>query len=180
VSCHSFQTLAQAVEAYYAELRHFIRRRTGSLATAEEVVQETWIRANAVSAEMPANPRAYVYRMAGNLAVDWMRRERAGAGTGNAADADYEDGSPSLEAVPSPAPDPVESLIAQQEFSVLHRAVSELPDKCRAVFLLYRGRGLSMREVASQLGITEKTVEKHIARAMIHCRKRLREAGRNL
>ena len=37
-----------------------------------------------------------------------------------------------------------------------------------------------MKEVAGRLGISEKTVEKHIARAMVHCRKRLREAGRQV
>ena len=37
-----------------------------------------------------------------------------------------------------------------------------------------------MREIASTLEITEKTVEKHIAKAMLHCRKRLREAGRQV
>jgi len=147
---------------------------------AEDVIQETWIRANAAATELPENPRAYVYRMAGNLAVDHLRREHGGVRSpANRAD-DHEDGAPVLESVPSAAPDPEATLQSQQEFRVLYQAVNELPEKCREVFLLYRGQGLSMREVASELGIAEKTVEKHIARAMVHCRGRLREAGRGV
>lgn len=174
----SFQTLAQAVEAYYGELRQFIRQRTGSADLAEEVVQETWIRAQATTAALPDNPRAYLYRMAGNLAVDQLRRERAIARLIHSEPADKDDTQ--LAERSCTRPSPVETLICQQELAALETAVGELPDKCRAVFLLYRGKGLTMREVAEQLSISEKTVEKHIARAMVHCRKRLREAGRNV
>ena len=173
-----FHTLAQAVEAYYGELRQFIRQRTGSADLAEEVVQETWIRANATAVTLPDNPRAYLYRMAGNLAVDQLRRERARERQIDSDPADND--STPLAELPCTRPNPIDTVISQQELAALEAAVGELPDKCREVFLLYRGEGFTMREVAEQLGITEKTVEKHIARAMIHCRKRLREAGRHV
>ncbi|MEX1033161.1 MAG: RNA polymerase sigma factor [Cellvibrionaceae bacterium] len=174
----SFQSLAQVLETCYEELRQFIRLRTGSAAMAEEVVQETWIRANAAAVELPNNPRAYLYRMAGNLAIDQIRRERArGRWIHSQADNDDPIG---LADVPCPAPDPLDILISHQELAILKAAVDELPNKCREVFLRYRGQGLTMGEVAGQLGVSEKTVEKHIARAMIHCRQRLREAGRNV
>lgn len=176
-----FTSLSQAVEAYYEELRQFIRRRTGSSSMAEEVVQETWIRANTTTAALPDNPRAYLYRMAGNLAVDHVRRQQAWKKAEGFADGDQgEDLALQVEEVPSHAPDPVEAVISQKELAALNAAVRELPDKCREVFLLYRGHGLSMREVAAHLSISEKTVEKHIARAMVHCRARLREAGRKV
>lgn len=176
----SLQTLAQAAETYYDELRQFVRKRTGSSAIAEEVVQETWIRANAVTSELPVNPRAYLYRMAGNLVVDHIRRERSRAPEAETDTPDSSEPPTALEAIPCPAPTPLDTAISRQELAALNAAVRELPDKCRDVFLLYRGHGMSMREVATHLGITQKTVEKHIARAMIHCRKRLREAGRDV
>lgn len=64
------------METYYDELRQFIRQRTGSASLAEEVLQETWIRASTTTAALPENPRAYLYRMAGNLAVDQTLRVR--------------------------------------------------------------------------------------------------------
>lgn len=172
---HPLHSLAQAAEIYYEELRRFILRRTGSLAIAEDVVQETWIRATTSGAVMPDNPRAYLYRMAGNLAIDHMRRNRRRE---TWVDGDADDGMLAHLESPGPAPDDVVS--SRQEWHILTQAVAELPDKCREVFLLYRGRGLTMRQVAQALGISDKTVEKHIARAMVHCRRRLREAGRDV
>ena len=175
----SFQSLAHAVETYYDELRQFIRQRTGSASLAEEVLQETWIRASTTTAALPENPRAYLYRMAGNLAVDQARRDNARERV--IVDADGADSEDSLvDRVASQEPDPQQAAITHQELDALNAAVRELPEKCRHVFLLYRGHGLSMREVAAHLDISEKTVEKHIARAMVHCRMRLREAGRNV
>lgn len=174
-----FTSLSQAVEAYYEELRQFIRQRTGSPSLAEEVVQETWIRANTTSATLPDNPRAYLYRIAGNLAVDHVRRRQAWERLAPPVEGEQEEeGASQLEETPGHAPDPLDAVISQKELDALSAAVSELPNKCREVFLLYRGHGLTMREIAAQLSISDKTVEKHIARAMVHCRARLREVGR--
>ena len=163
------------MEIYYEELRQFVRRRTGSPSMAEDVVQETWIRASTTSAALPDNPRAYVYRMAGNLAVDHVRRRRVRERAECPADGEAEDGfGPRMEQVPDDAPDPLEAVIYQKELAALNAAVRELPDRCREVFLLYRGHDLTMREIAVRLSISEKTVEKHIARAMVHCRARRR------
>lgn len=177
----AFKSLPQVAEAYYDELRQFIRQRTGSLSMAEDVVQETWIRASTTSVGLPNNPRAYLYRMAGNLAVDHVRRQQTwNRVESTQVDYDARETEDRLDQLPSPAPDPIDAVISQQEFAVLSTAVRELPNKCRQVFLLYRGHGLSMREVAARLSISEKTVEKHIARAMVHCRQRLQNAGRNV
>ncbi|MFT6492155.1 MAG: RNA polymerase sigma-70 factor (ECF subfamily) [Porticoccus sp.] len=177
-----FTSLPQAVEAYYEELRQFIRRRTGSPSMAEDVVQETWIRANTTSVALPDNPRAYLYRMAGNLAVDHVRRRQAWERVAQPVEGEPgEEGSASqLDGMLGHAPGPLEAVISQKEMDALSDAVRELPDKCREVFLLYRGHGLTMREIADRLSISDKTVEKHIARAMVHCRARLRQAGRGI
>ncbi len=167
----AIRSLAQAVETYYEELKAFIARRTGSVGTAADVVQETWLRAALAEPATPVgNPRAYLYRMASHIAIDHLRRD-AGRTTSL-------DDLPGLDSLADPRPSPEEAAISRQELALLALAVQELPSKCRVVFLLYRGRGLSMRQIAEALGISEKTVEKHIAKAMLHCRRRLREAGR--
>lgn len=174
-----FTSLSQAVEVYYDELRRFIHQRTGSSPMAEDVIQETWIRARTTSVDLPGNPRAYLYRMAGNVAVDHFRRSRnwqREEGSGYSA----ENSNEYLDLLPDHAPDLIDAIISRQELAILDAAIRELPNRCREVFLLYRGHGLSMREIAIYLSISEKTVEKHVARAMLHCRQRLRDAGRNV
>ena len=178
----SFQSLAQAVEAHYEELRRFVLRRTGSQALAEDVVQETWIRASTSAGTMPDNPRAYLYRMAGNIAVDHLRRVRRQEGLETAAwdDDPLSVSDRALLEIASSEPIADEVAAAREELAILSTAIRELPEKCRLVFLLYRGEGLTMREVALRLDISEKTVENHLARAMVHCRRKLREAGRKV
>ena len=48
----------------------------------------------------------------------------------------------------------------------IHQLVHELPVRCREVFLLSRNKQLSHKEIANRLGISEKTVEDHITRAI--------------
>ena len=174
-------SLAQVVETYYDELRHFIRKRTNSSILAEDVIQETWIRARNTQVAFPDNPRAYVYRMAGNLAIDLIRKQASWEKIHEAIDETATDsGKTALSHQASTDPAPHEIVTSPQELAALDTALAELPSRCRQVFLLYRGQGLSMREVALHLSISEKTVEKHIAQAMMHCRDRLRKAGHSV
>jgi RNA polymerase sigma factor (sigma-70 family) len=166
-------SLAVAVEAHYDELKAFVLRKVGCPAMAADIVQDIWLRAAAAQPAEPVhNPRAYLYRVAGNLAVDRLRAETAQGQHVRAG------GVP--ESVPSPSPAADLVVQSRQEFGILRDAIGELPERCRTVFLLYRGHGLSMRQVAATLGISEKTVEKHIGKAMVHCRNRLRAAGRRV
>jgi len=61
---------------------------------------------------------------------------------------------------------PERRLSARQELRRLTDAFDRLPDRCREVVWLRRVERLSQKEVAARLGITEKTVEKHIAKGM--------------
>lgn len=164
----TFESLTHAVEAYYDELRRFLRNRTGSAAVADDVMQEAWIRARTSRVDMPSNPRAYLYQLVGNLAVDHARHHGRHAGIVRSL-------LPEQLARPDHGADEV--VAARQALAVLTVAVAELPERCRQVFELYRGQGLTMREIAARHGTSEKTVEKQIAQGMLHCRRRLQEAG---
>lgn len=59
--------------------------------------------------------------------------------------------------------------------ALLQRAVAELSETCRQCFLLRKLEGLSHGEIATRLGLSRATVEKHIVNAMKHCRLRMRE-----
>ncbi|MBO9205441.1 MULTISPECIES: RNA polymerase sigma factor [Niastella] len=55
----------------------------------------------------------------------------------------------------------------------LQHALSQLPDQCRAIFQLSRYGGMKYREIAEQLGISIKTVEANLCRALKHLRDQL-------
>lgn len=75
--------------------------------------------------------------------------------------------------VPEEAADaPVIDLLFLER--MIAEEVNQLPDKCRLVYRYSRETGLTNREIAREMGISEKAVEKHISRALSHLRLHLR------
>lgn len=64
------------------------------------------------------------------------------------------------------AEDPSTRLVYKELATAIDHIMEALPDKCREAFTLSRLKGLKNREIASQMAITEKVVEKHITRAL--------------
>jgi RNA polymerase sigma-70 factor (ECF subfamily) len=64
-------------------------------------------------------------------------------------------------------------LVARELRDALTAAVAELPPACREVFQLSRSQGLRYSEIASTLGISVKTVESQMGKALKHLRLRL-------
>ncbi|MDG5801007.1 RNA polymerase sigma-70 factor [Marinilabiliaceae bacterium ANBcel2] len=61
--------------------------------------------------------------------------------------------------------------------SKIDEFVQQLPPKNRNVYTLSREKGLSNKEIANKLGISEKTVEDHITKALAHLKKQLKQIG---
>lgn len=153
----------------YQELLRFLTRRTGDVERAADVAQDTFLRLSAMpsGAVDIQNPRAFVYRVAGNLAVDAMRRE----GRSQARFAGPDAGS----VVPDPQAGPEGVVLARDRLRQLEAALDELPPNARLALLLNRVDGRTFAEIASQLGVSQSMVAKYIAQALRHCRDRLRE-----
>ncbi|WP_367328868.1 sigma-70 family RNA polymerase sigma factor, partial [Lentimicrobium sp.] len=66
-------------------------------------------------------------------------------------------------------------LVEKELHYRIENALAELPEKCREVFLLNRNEQLRYREIAEKLGISLKTVETRMSKALNHLRKRLLE-----
>ena len=67
------------------------------------------------------------------------------------------------------------SLIELELQEQLEKAIDNLPDKCREVFILSRFHDKMNKEIAEELGISIKTVEKHISRALKQIRIELKD-----
>lgn len=160
--------LIAAFRENYQDLLRFLTRRTGSADRAADLAQDTYLRLAALA---PAsvdvqNPRAYVYRIAGNLAIDAARRDGRLPLDMTFVDAGERSADPSPEA----------RALARERLRLLEAALDELPANPRAALLLNRVEGLTFAEIASRLGVSESMVAKYIARALKHCRSRLHDA----
>lgn len=98
--------------------------------------------------------------------MDHLRR-RAPEGAGGEED---------LSGLESPAPSPEQETAGRKELEQVRKAVLELPDRTRQIFVLARIEGLTYREIALRLGISESSVQKHLARAVAHVMRCLRDS----
>jgi RNA polymerase sigma factor (sigma-70 family) len=154
--------LAGLYQAHANELHGFARRRAGRQ-EAEDIVQDTYLhllqRGNAVTLE---HPRPYLFRIAANLAVDLARKTKirlryAGEGLALACHAE------------APA-SPEAAAGGAMELRRLQASLAELPPLCRDAFLLNRIEDLSHAEIAARLGVSVRTIDRHMARAWDHLR----------
>jgi RNA polymerase sigma factor (sigma-70 family) len=144
-----------------AELVRFLTRRNGR-ASAEDVVQETWLKLHERgNTESWQEPRAVLFTTAANLGTDVQRRE-AHSDRLFARDGEFTE--------PASATAGPESLAQTEgELNVVAAALESLPAQCREAFLLNRLEGLTHSEIAERLGISTKTVQRHIERALRRC-----------
>jgi RNA polymerase sigma factor (sigma-70 family) len=150
----------------YRDLLRFLTRRTGDAERAADLAQDTYLKLAALSPSSEIrNARAYVYRVAGNLAIDALRRDGRIAGDVTLLDAG--------DMVADPAPSAEARALARERLQRLEAALDELPPKPRLALLLNRVEGRTFAEIASRLAVSESMVAKYIAQALRHCRDRL-------
>lgn len=151
----------------YLELTRFLRRLCGEAALAEDLAQEAGIRlVSAMRRERVERPRAFLFHAAANLARDHLRRRLVA----------QEHAYAEHECEPAPGSDHVAAV--NQEIALVAKAISGLPARAREVLQLARIEGYSQKEIATHLGITPKTVENHLTRALAQLAARLRGRGR--
>ena len=153
----------------FVSIRSGLARAVGGIVPPkeiEDVVQETYVR---VCQERQLgeiqSPRSFMYRTARNIALNHRNRAetRLADSLGDAELAD----SPAMS---DPTGDTLDRVCADEEFATFCDAVRELPVQCRRAFVLKKVYGHSYREIASKMNISEKTVEKHIAKGIRRCR----------
>ena len=150
--------------AHYDELMRYLARRVGCWQTAADLAQEVFLRLLHAPPERVERPRAMLFRMGRNLAVDRSRRDRCWE----------EQVAP---CVGGPGAEPCPQAVAEhrERLERVRRIVESLPPKQREVFILHRFGNLTYAEIAERAGISVSTVEKHVIRALATCREELAE-----
>lgn len=155
---------------YYDELRRFLSSRLRNREDADEIAQESFVRMLALEDGYHVrHPRGFLYRTALNLTVDAFRTSLPRAG--------QMDDITMAESMPSETPGPESIVYGQQRLGHLKKAIAELPPKCRQAFLMHKFENCSYLEIAVEMDISKNMVEKHIIKAIAHCRRSLDAAG---
>ena len=142
------------------DLLNFLYRKVGK-AEAADIAQEIYLRWRKQDVSAIKNPRAFLFTVALNMIRDNTRQQiRVDKHTteihnffeiGNAAD------------------DPARRYEGQRQLASLLQALNQLPEPIGHAFLLFRYDGMTHAQIARQLGISSKTVERYIQRAGEHC-----------
>lgn len=162
--------LLDQILSYRTALQKYLRRFTAGAEDVEDLVQEAYVRVCALpSAQAVDSPRALLFSIARNLAVDRARQRVTHA---TDAVADFE-----LLNVSSGEAEPDEQVDLRRRFESFCDVVDSLPPLCRRVFVLRKVYQLSHAEIAQVLGVSHSTIEKHVAKGLLRCRDQLRSAG---
>jgi RNA polymerase sigma-70 factor (ECF subfamily) len=151
--------LSRHVLPHEAALRAWLARRPVAGLDVDDVVQETYARLIAVEdVSAIGNVKGYLFQTAWSIMVSHVRRSKI-VSFQTYGDLDAL-GAAAMEASPEA------HVAGRDELRRLAEAIAGLPGKIQDVFVLRRVRGLSQREVAEKLGLSQSTVEKHMSRGI--------------
>ena len=121
--------------------------------------QEVYVRVcEAAVRQVPEHPRQFVFTTARNLLIDRVRRERV------IPIEAVEDLDALGIAIDEPGPE--RTVIARETLRRLQGAIARLPTRCREAVVLKQVNGLTRREVALRMGVSDKMVTEHLTNGM--------------
>ncbi|MFM9950160.1 MAG: RNA polymerase sigma-70 factor [Saprospiraceae bacterium] len=159
------QDTEKAIEAlfqlYYVYLCQAAFRIVTDSQLAEDLTQEVffelWRKKEGIA--FTISIKAYLRRAVVNKALNYIRDRKK-----------ITDDEDKMLKVESTAPSATQLLDSEELQQLIDRSIDELPEKCRLVFVLSRFEEMSYQEIADHLGISIKTVENQIVKALKHMR----------
>lgn len=151
---------------YQSTIASYLARQTGSRESGEDLAQEAWIRLMRNSEAATAAPAPYLFRTVRNLLIDHFRKSRRTLGAAQIAD---------VLSVADEGPDPARQAEDRDQLGALALILGELPDRQREVLISARLRRERHAIIAARYGVTTRTIEMEIRRALDHCARRLDE-----
>lgn len=155
------------IEQHRQELFRHLLRRVTCPDTANDLLQDVFLRlVNYRSAEPVNNTRAFVYRIADNIATDHLRKNKT---------VSVELPEPGGDEIIDRTPLPEQAVFAQQQLELCEQVLKELSPTALKIFLLSRYESYSHPQIAKELNISISWVEKSLFKTI----KLLRKAIKN-
>ncbi len=151
--------LARQILPHEPALRAWLQHRRVDGLETDDVIQETHaVLASLAAVDHIVSPRAYAFQTARSVILRHLRRARI-VRIDAIGDID-------LLGAAADEPSPERHAASRQELRRVTSLIAALPAKCREAFTLRKVEGLSQRDIALRMAISESTVEKHIGRAL--------------
>ncbi|EPJ80631.1 sigma-70 family RNA polymerase sigma factor [Pseudomonas sp. CFII68] len=162
--CANDLSLRSAVDVLYSDhhgwLQGWLRKRLGNTFDAADLAQDTFVRViKARTALDIREPRPYLSMIAKGLLIDLFRRRSLEQSYLEVLAAMPQEQHPSLE----------EQAIMLQALMEIDRLLLGLGPRVRQAFILSQFDGLTYPQIAERLGVSVRTVNNHMAKAMEHC-----------
>lgn len=157
----------QVFKSYYERLCNFANTFLNDSFEAEEMVQHTFLTIweNRDCLVVHTSLKSYLYRAVHNNCLNRIKHLKVRAAHSN---------SVKLQAEPT-FDNASQYIISNELERQIYQAIDELPPQCQTAFKLSRFENLSYAEIAEQMNISAKTVDKHMVRALKHLRVYLKE-----
>lgn len=160
----------EEVHPHERSLRAYLRDAFPVVRDVDDVVQESFLRTwRTRGSQRIRSARAFLFQVARRVALDLVRRDRC-------APFKAVTDRTSL-AVLESAPDAAEAAGVQEKLRLVADAIEALPARCRQVVVLRKLQGVSQKEVAARLRLSEKTVEAQLSRGIVRLEEYLCRRG---
>ncbi len=162
--------VAREIMPHEAGVRAWLRRALVRPEDANDLIQEAYARLAALtSTDQIERPGSYFFQIVRNLHLEEVRRARVVR----------IETATEIESLPvcSDEPSPERTVAARRELDKVRALIEDLPQRCRRIFELRKIHGLSQREIAKVMGVSESIVENDGAKAMRLILEALREEG---
>ncbi len=165
---------AQTYRGFYADILHYLRKRTDNASDAADMTQDVFTQWLGYRDQAKVEqPRAFLFQMARNLLRDHWRRQKVRQTL--FVEQLPDSSEVELQVNSTQSNEPLARAQQQQHVQRLSAVMAELSPRRREALMLHRFDGMSQAQIAEHMGISISMVEKHIASALLHCKRRLEQ-----
>lgn len=151
-------------DTYFDDVRRYILYRSGDENVASDIAQDTFLRI--WEKRMIINPKTVkglLFKIANDLFISRYRRKQIAFNFFNTFEPNHQSNTPEDE------------LNYKELKDAYDTALKSMPEKQRVVFLMNRIDELKYREIADQLGLSIKAIEKRMSLALDHLKKQMKD-----